>query len=168
MHKPNALRITLLSSALLCIIKLALDIFIILNNNLSLKNAAIGNYMAEDPLPTEIKSILITAAFIAALPIGILSAVNYMRTDMNRKRGILNIAAAGAFFLVNVLRTFITNLFISSVTKDKYAVFTSTEYTTRNVSDILLFAATIMFCCCASVEIYGGITKNKNLSAGQL
>lgn len=166
MQKPNALRITLLFSALLCIIKLALDIFIILNNNLSLKNAAIGNYMAEDPLPTEIKSILITAAFIAALPIGILSAVNYLRTDMDRKRGILNIAAAGAFFLVNVLCNFITDHFIISITEDKFAVLTSAADTTRNVSELLLFAATIMFCCCASVEIYGGITQNKNLSAG--
>lgn len=165
MQKPNALRITQITAALFCVIKLALDIFFIMNNQLSLHTLIFGNHINSDGLPTEVKLALITEALIVTAPIGILSALNYVRLDMKHNRGIITILLASALYIINISASILIDKLSFSVIKSSYG--TSTADLTVSVNSIrgftsfLITAAFIMVFCCAAIEIYAGKTPNE-------
>ena len=99
MQKPNSLRNTLLISALCCITKLALDIFFITDTHLSYKAAALSSD-GEAYMPTNIKVFLITLSVLATAPIGIIAAVNYVKTDILHKRGIRTTVTTSIFYII--------------------------------------------------------------------
>ena len=82
MQKPNSLRITLLISTLLCIIKLGLDIFFIMYSHSSVYTVLFGENIPGMVLPTQVKLGLITEALIVSAPICIVASVNFVYKDL--------------------------------------------------------------------------------------
>ncbi|MCR5601420.1 MAG: hypothetical protein K6G33_11855 [Ruminococcus sp.] len=166
MQKPNALRITQITAALFCVAKLALDIFFIMNNHFSLHTLFFGDHITAEGLPTEIKITLITEALIVAAPIGILSAVNYVRLDMKHNRGIVTLLLAGVLYIINITASIIIDRISFSLITTSYgagtAAMTASINSIRSFTSFLVTAAFIMVFCCAAIEIYAGKTPNKN------
>lgn len=160
MSKPNTLRVTQLIAVLFSITKLALDIFFVLNNHYSVQTALFGVGVQKDVLPTDIKLGLIIEAIIISAPIGILSAVNYVKTDMTKKRGKSTVAAAGTIFLVDFLSSVFLHSYVLKYLTKKYDEIITSMITAMNsvisMTGLLSCAALIMICCCGAVEIYGG------------
>ncbi len=165
MQKPNALRITQITAALFCVTKLALDIFFIMNNQLSLHNLVFGDHISSEDLPTEIKLALITEAIIVAAPIGILAACNYVRLDMKYNRGMLTLLIASVLYIINITASIITDRISFSVINSSYgtstADLTASVNSIRSLTSFLITAAFIMVFCCAAIEIYAGKRINE-------
>ena len=160
MQKSNTLKITLLTSALFCIIKLALDIFFIMYNHLSLYTALFGETVKSEILPANIKFGLMREALIVSAPICVLASVNYAYKDLKKKRGIITIVLAVLLFLTDYGCSMLVNRIIRNNIKEKYGkdimdIVTQVN-SLRGLSGFLVCAAFVMVCCCASIEIYGG------------
>ena len=171
MQKSNTLKITLLTSALLCIIKLALDIFFIMYNHLSLYTALFGETVKSEPLPDNIKFGLILEAIIISSPICIIASVNCAYKDLNKKRGIVTIVLAVILFLTDYACSMLVNRIIRSYIKEKYGKVIMDIVTQvnslRDLSGFLVCAAFVMVCCCASIEIYGGSLEESRQLEGK-
>ena len=159
MQKSNALRVTLLISALCCITKIALDIFFIIDTHLSFYTAALSSD-GEAVMPTDIKVFLIILSVFSALPIGVIAAVNYVKTDLRRKRGISTTVTAGIFYCLYILGSVLTASLLKYVIGRFYG---SSELALAEkicvrlcTTNFLVHAAAVMVFCCAAVEIYGG------------
>ncbi|SHM69751.1 hypothetical protein SAMN04487860_11082 [Ruminococcus flavefaciens] len=165
MQKPNTLKVTLLTSALFCIIKLALDIFFIMYNHLSLYTALFGEPLKSEPLPTNIKFGLMLEAVIVSAPICILASINCAYKDLKRKRGIITLIIAILMFLLDYVGAFLVNSLLCNNIREKYGenIITIVKQVNslRDFSGFLVCAAFVMVCCCASIEIYGGSLKEK-------
>ncbi|HOA00221.1 hypothetical protein [Ruminococcus sp.] len=164
MQKPNALRVTLLISALCCITKLALDIFFIIDTHLSFYAAALSGD-GEAVMPTDIKAFLIILSVLSTLPIGIIAAVNYAKTDLLRRRGIATTVTTGVFYSFYMLGAVLTASLLKSVIGRFYG---SSELALAEkicvrlcTTNFLVHAAAVMVFCCAAVEIYGGKASKK-------
>lgn len=164
MSKPNILRVTQIVAVLFSITKLALDIFFVLNNYYSVHTALFGEKHQQDILPMDIKMWLIIEAIIISVPIGIVAAVNYTKTDMKQKRGILTIATSGLMFFADYLASAILHHTVILSLSKKYAEnvisMISSINSVRSLTSILSCTALVMLCCCGAVEIYGGALKS--------
>lgn len=159
MQKPNSLRNTLLISALCCITKLALDIFFITDTHLSYTAAALSSD-GEAYMPTNIKVFLIALSVLAAAPIGIIAAVNYVKTDILHKRGIRTTVTTSIFYMLFMLGSVLTARILKYVIGNLYG---SSELALAEkicvrlcTTNFLVHAAAVMVLCCAAVEIFGG------------
>ncbi|WP_028517961.1 hypothetical protein [Ruminococcus flavefaciens] len=168
MQKSNTLKITLLISSLFCIVKLALDIFFIMHDHLSIYTAMFGDNFKSEVLPTNVKFGLIIEAVIVSVPICILASVNYAYKDLNKKRGITTIFLAVILFITDYGCSMLLNRIICNDIMKKYgenivAIVTQVN-SLRVFSGFLVCAAFVMVCCCASIEIYGGsLAENMEL-----
>ncbi|WP_303804336.1 hypothetical protein [Ruminococcus flavefaciens] len=169
MSKPNILRVTQIVAVLLTITKLALDIFFVLNNYYSVHTALFGEKLQQDVLPTDIKMGLIIEALIISAPIGIVATVNYTKTDMKQKRGIITVIAAGLMFFTDYLTSVILHrtvfLFLADKYGEKVISTVSSINSARSFTGVLSCMALVMICCCGAVEIYGGALKNSESPA---
>jgi hypothetical protein len=160
MQKSNTLKITLLISSLLCIIKLALDIFFIMYDHLSVYTVLFGDSFKSETLPTNVKFGLIIEALIVSVPICIIASVNCVYKDIKRKRGIITIILAVILFITDYVGSILINRIICSDIKEKYGdnitAIVNQVNSLRGFSGFLVCAAFVMVCCCASIEIYGG------------
>lgn len=169
MQKSHTLKVTLLISSLFCIVKLALDIFFIMYDHLSIYTAMFGDSFKSEVLPTNVKFELILEAVIVSAPICILASVNCAYKDIKRKRGIVTIVLAVILFLTDYACSLLINRIICKDIMEKYGeniVALVTQVNSLRVfSGFLVCAAFVMVCCCASIEIYGGsLEENRNLA----
>ena len=159
MQKPNPLRLSQLVATLFCTAKLAVDIWLIVNNYFSLQTAALGS-LSETALPTNLKLCLITEALLMSLPIGIIAAVNYAKTDMVRRRGITTMIVTGIAYLINSLGSIAIDKAIGYFARKTYGDATSALVDSLNSQQsflvCLIHAGAIIIFSCAAVEIYGG------------
>ncbi|EWM52746.1 hypothetical protein [Ruminococcus flavefaciens] len=163
MKKPNALKNTLLIAALLCTVKLALDIFFIINNHITFYTAVVGN-LGKEVLPIGIKMFFIAESLLATAPLGIAAAINYKKEDMSQKRGISTVIVTGIFYAVYILGFPLIKSILFSLTSrfygDKILSYVISLNGTLGVTDFLVHAAAVMMISCAAVEIYGGEKKS--------
>ena len=169
MSKPNILRVTQIVAVLLSITKLALDIFFVLNDHYSVHTALFGENMQHDILPTDIKMGLIIEALIISAPIGIVSAANYTKTDLIKKRGIATISAAAIMFFMDfVASVFLHRVLLIQLSKkygEKIISMVTSINSVRSFTGLLSCVALVMICCCGAVEIYGGAKKGSGKAA---
>ena len=169
MQKPNALRFIQITATFFCVTKLALDIFFIMNSHLSLHTLIFGSDLSTNVLPTEIKFILITEAIVISAPIGILSVLNYIRSDMKYNRGILTLLSASILYIINISASIIINRISFSLINNHFnaniANLTASVNSIRSLTSFLITAAFIMIFCCAAIEVYAGkkAEENKNI-----
>ena len=160
MQKPNALRITQITATLFCVTKLALDIFFIMNSHLSIHTLIYGSQFNTNVLPTEIKIALIIEALIISTPIGIISAINYVHTDMRYNRGILTLLTTGILYIINISASIVINRVSFAVINNTFdanvANMTVSVNSIRSLTSFLITAAFIMVFCCSAIEIYAG------------
>ena len=160
MQKPNSLRITLLISTLLCIIKLGLDIFFIMYSHSSVYTVLFGENIPGMVLPTQVKLGLITEALIVSAPICIVASVNFVYKDLKYKRGIITLILSIIMFLTDYACSIVVNRIICKKIEKVYGVelmdVVNRVNSLRIFSGCLVCAAFVMVCCCASIEIYGG------------
>ncbi|WP_303836750.1 hypothetical protein [Ruminococcus flavefaciens] len=170
MSKPNILRVTQIIAVLFSITKLALDIFFVLNDHYSVHTALFGENLQKDILPTDLKLGLIIEALIISAPIGIVSAVNYTKTDLRKKRGVATVIAAGIMFFMDFAASiFLHRIVLIQLSKkygEKIISMVSSINSIRSFTGLLSCMALVMICCCGAVEIYGG-DKNVSKSASE-
>lgn len=158
MQKPNALRITLFIAALCCAAKLAIDLFFITNNNLSFFYITADSRGAV--IPTKIKLFLISACVLAAVPIGIIAGINYVKTDMSVKRSRNTFIAAGTAYLIYLLGFILVRWVLYSVAGNYYGSdilsLVSSLNSMLSLTDFLIHASAVMVFSCAAVEHFGG------------
>ncbi|WP_164174688.1 hypothetical protein [Ruminococcus flavefaciens] len=164
MSKPNILRVTQIVAVLFSITKLALDIFFVLNNYYSVHTALFGEKFQQDVLPTDIKMGLIIEALIISAPICIVATVNYTKTDMKQKRGVITVITSGLMFFADYLASTILHRTVLISLADKYGEkvisMISSINSVRSFTGVLSCTALVMICCCGAVEIYGGALKS--------
>lgn len=168
MQKPNPLRLSQLVATLFCTAKLAVDIWLIVNNYFSLQTAALGS-LSESALPTDLKLCLITEALLMSVPIGAIAAVNYAKTDMVRRRGVITIIITGIVYLINILGNILTDRAIGYFARKTYGDATSALVDSLNSQQsflvCLIHAGAVIIFSCAAVEIYAGDKKSSEKAA---
>ncbi len=159
MQKPNSLRITLLISTLLCIIKLGLDIYLIMYSHSSAYTLVFGETISGLVLPTQVKLGLVLETFIFSAPICIVASVNFAYKDLKAKRGVITIILSIIMFLTDYAGSILANKIICRKIKEAYGEnllnVVSQLNSLKTFSGCFVCAAFVMVCCCASIEIYG-------------
>lgn len=166
MTKPNTLRIIQIVAALFCISKLALDLFIVLYDYPSIYAALFGETINSGFLPNSIKLGIIAESILLSLPIGIIAAFNFTKTDLDSKRGNITLLTSGLLFIANYFASIFADRGITWIISRKYssktlALFSSIN-SVRSFYGFLIIASFVMVCCCAAVEVYGGKNASKN------